>query len=183
LPDGSYEQYVIDMDRVPKKANPTVPAWVAVVHDNGDITPAPGVLQLPEKFVIVPVVPQLQLWCKAGLILARSKFGDVLEQDRVEATARIHYWLSGGNRSVKGWVDDKLDIDDLPMRILQQWPYWQSDAFKRHVANKRLTLWGARLETINNAGYKLALTENRLKVIYGRMQFRKSEELQKSKKL
>ncbi len=183
LPDGAYEQYVIDMDRIPNKPRPAVPAWLAIVEENGDMTPAPAMIELPDKFVITPVAPHLRSWCKAGLTLAKSQFDKVLQKDGQEARALIAYWLLGGSRKEKGMVSYKLDGDDLPMRILQQWPVWQSHAFKRRVADKRLTLWGARLETIKEAGYALALTENRLKVTCGRMSFRVSRELQRSKKL
>ena len=206
LPDGAYEQYVIDVEpwlkavtitedprqglpptqlliidctKLPAQ-NRIVPAWVAVVKDNGDMWPSPGVLELPDRVVASPVKPHLQLWCKAGLTLAKSQFDKALQEDYEEARALIAYWLMGGSRKDRGMVAYKLDGDDLPMRILQCWHQWQSPTFK----SKKLTLWGARLDSIQKAGYREALDQNRLKVTYQRMGFQiPKSELQKRKKL
>ena len=180
LPSGSYEQYIIDLDQLPN--NLLVPAWIISVDPNGHFLPFPGILGLERKkrIDVHEVRADWQSWCEAGLTLAIGQFGKALEQDRSEAIARIKYWIEGGSRHVKGWIKEKIENDDLPMRILQQWHYWQSDAFQLYIKHGKLTLWGARRETIKNAGYQLALTGKRLEVTYGRMGFK--GELRKIKK-
>ena len=164
LQNGVLNQYIIDLENVPEIGD-IVPAVMCAWSKDGSCACCPAALKIPERVSYTELPSGWRAWGAAALTLATKKFGSTCT-DKANAEAKIAYWLARGTEQ-KGFIPD--DADRLPLIILHRWHYWQSEQFKAFVRSKRLTEWGARVETIREAGYKTPLTMERLKTTCHRM--------------
>jgi hypothetical protein len=159
-----FSRYVIDAENIPDVGEIT-PAAMCAFFKDGSFRFCPAALKIPAKLHYRELPAGSRAWEVAALTLAQKKFGATCA-DKDAAEAKIAYWLKRGLEET-GFI--RQAADDLPVRILHRWHHWQTDKFKMFMKSKKLTLWGAKVETIKATGYKIPLTAERLKTVCHRM--------------
>jgi hypothetical protein len=167
LPTSStwqFSRYIIDAESIPEVGE-IAPAAMCAFFKDGSVRFCPAALKIPLKLHFRDLPAGSSAWEKAALTLAIKMFGATCD-DKNAAEAKIAYWLKRGPEE-KGFI--RQATDDLPLRILHRWHYWQTDKFKAFMKSKKLTETAAKVETIKETGYKITLKEARLKTVCHRM--------------
>ena len=102
-------------------------------------------------------------WLEAYVRLSDRTFAPILEGDD-NPRPKIAFWHQGGFAPYRGLR--RPSDHSLERAILKLYDEWQTAEFAEFQRSKNFTLWGARLQSLQDSGFKQNLKEQRLKKAY-----------------